>query len=448
MSNKFRVFLIVTLVLVSPCSLYANNSLLGNWLGKAKSGDEETGFILHIENHQGQYQVSVSLPNIGVSKWPATDIEISNSSVSVNLPSDSGKQKIKLSLVGNKLNGSWKDNPSSKPSTLILNRNNGGNGFSEHRLSIQGKAGNIGVSYVLPPNTSLTDNPKSFPAVILTHGSGAVSRDINRFTAESFAKLGIAAIFYDKRGIGETDGDFDDITFEQLADDAISVAEHFNKQSAVRSVGFWGHSQGGWIAPLAASRWQPSTFTIMSAGPTVTPAREAEWTYLYPLLKRNDIASIEPVLSKLVSSWHDGLREDNFDKYRYLVDKYENQEWFESSGIDSLRTYFLGSFYESYKLYMDYDPDAVLTQLKKPLMAIFSSDDESINSAESIEILQQFQEQGKHIQIVEYTGYSHSMRKLPKDGKVLRFPNFPEDYFLKQSQFIKQSTMTKLTKSE
>ena len=44
------------------------------------------------------------------------------------------------------------------------------------------------------------------PALVLFHGSGAEAR--NRFMGRWFAEQGISALTYDKRGVGESGGDF------------------------------------------------------------------------------------------------------------------------------------------------------------------------------------------------------------------------------------------------
>src|SRR4051794_33792490 len=48
--------------------------------------------------------------------------------------------------------------------------------------------------------------PGPHAAVVLLHGSGPQKRDL--FMARWFAEQGIAALAYDKRGVGESAGDF------------------------------------------------------------------------------------------------------------------------------------------------------------------------------------------------------------------------------------------------
>ena len=52
----------------------------------------------------------------------------------------------------------------------------------------------------------LPSGPGRGPAVVLIHGSGAADRTTLRYYAELFARNGVAALAYDKRGVGKSEG--------------------------------------------------------------------------------------------------------------------------------------------------------------------------------------------------------------------------------------------------
>ena len=58
--------------------------------------------------------------------------------------------------------------------------------------------------------------PGKHPAVIFLHGSGPEGRWANRYLAQKFAEHGIVALIYDKRGVGQSTGDWQKATFEVL----------------------------------------------------------------------------------------------------------------------------------------------------------------------------------------------------------------------------------------
>ena len=82
------VVLLVCVIVISGAVAHADEKLTGDWQGTAETSDEKTGFILHIGGTAGRLAASVSLPDIGVSKWPARDLEITGDRLTLNLPSD------------------------------------------------------------------------------------------------------------------------------------------------------------------------------------------------------------------------------------------------------------------------------------------------------------------------------------------------------------------------
>jgi pimeloyl-ACP methyl ester carboxylesterase len=112
------------------------------------------------------------------------------------------------------------------------------------------------------------------PALVLLHGSGPQTRDSYlRFFADFFARRGIAALLYDKRGTGASGGPAwagDD--FEALAADALAAVRWLRGRREIDPgrIGLWGVSQGGWIGALAASRSREIAFVINISGLGVT----------------------------------------------------------------------------------------------------------------------------------------------------------------------------------
>jgi dienelactone hydrolase len=109
------------------------------------------------------------------------------------------------------------------------------------------------------------------PAVVLLHGSGGETRwGTNRFIADRFARLGTAALVFDKRGSGASTGDWKSASYDDLADDALAgidlLASRFDIDS--KRIGLHGHSEGGIIAPIAAIH-APSKIAFIVAEDTV-----------------------------------------------------------------------------------------------------------------------------------------------------------------------------------
>ena len=257
----------------------ANETWIGNWVGMATTVSEETSITLHITESNQVLTGTISLGDIGVAGWPMSSIVASAGELHLTLPSDSGTQNIDLLLSNDVLTGTWREPRAEEMANIRLKKSTRNNQIAEKMVLIDGPAGKIGASIITPTQRGITPTQTGpVPAIVFVHGSGPQPRDASRFAAQRFAELGIASIIYDKRGIGETEGELSGVTFESLAADAIAVAEYMLSQPNTSQIGFFGHSQGGWVSTLAASSWDKTNFLITSAGPAVPPAREAHWT--------------------------------------------------------------------------------------------------------------------------------------------------------------------------
>lgn len=105
--------------------------------------------------------------------------------------------------------------------------------------------------------------PKSekVPAVLFCSGfAGTKSGKFRVFTtlAKELAKQGIAALRFDYRGAGDSEGDFCDMTLEGNISDTLLCLDFLSRDPQIDTsrIGLFGRSLGGVIAILAASRFQ------------------------------------------------------------------------------------------------------------------------------------------------------------------------------------------------
>lgn len=114
------------------------------------------------------------------------------------------------------------------------------------------------------------------PGIVLVHGSGAGRRSQLAPMAFVFLEQGFAVLTYDKRGCGASTGDWKKAGFPELALDALAGVSLLRARRDIdpSRVGLYGISQGGWIAPLAASTSRDVAFVIAHSGPGVTPAEQ------------------------------------------------------------------------------------------------------------------------------------------------------------------------------
>lgn len=121
-------------------------------------------------------------------------------------------------------------------------------------------------------------------AVVLVHGSA--KPDSLRMTAlaQLLASEGLAVLTYDKRGIGKSGGVFQDrddtAAFTLLGEDAAAALRLIGSHPRLKRVpaGLIGISQGGWVAPIAASRSPNTAFMVLWSGPVCTLSEELHFS--------------------------------------------------------------------------------------------------------------------------------------------------------------------------
>lgn len=86
------------------------------------------------------------------------------------------------------------------------------------------------------------NSPGPHPAAILLHGSGPQDRHgyvgLMRLAADHLARHGFAAFIYDKRGVGDSGGQWAMASFEDLAHDAIAAREALRRRADIHA-GRW-----------------------------------------------------------------------------------------------------------------------------------------------------------------------------------------------------------------
>ena len=115
-----------------------------------------------------------------------------------------------------------------------------------------------------------------FPAVVLIGGSGPQTRDedvlghkIFLVLADALNRRGVAVLRYDKRGVGESTGDYATANISAFAADAECALAFLKSRPEIAPdrIGLVGHSEGGAVAPMIAVRNPSARFVVLMAGP-------------------------------------------------------------------------------------------------------------------------------------------------------------------------------------
>jgi len=127
---------------------------------------------------------------------------------------------------------------------------------------------------------TLPENGSDFPALVLIAGTGRNDRDETEMghfllLSDFLTRYGYAVLRYDKRGVGESEGDYGTATTFDFADDARSAIRFLKNRPEInhKMIGILGHSEGALIAPIiAADSDEGIAFIIMMGGIGVSGA--------------------------------------------------------------------------------------------------------------------------------------------------------------------------------
>ena len=118
-----------------------------------------------------------------------------------------------------------------------------------------------------------------YPVIIIVPGSGQITRDDSQSAVELFKPFGFAVFNYDKRGVGESTGNYEPVTiensiriFDDLSSDVLAIVNYLKTRNDIdkSQIGVIGSSQGGWISPLAASKSSDIKYMISLSGAAST----------------------------------------------------------------------------------------------------------------------------------------------------------------------------------
>jgi pimeloyl-ACP methyl ester carboxylesterase len=259
------------------------SAVVGSWSGTLDAGAKLRVVFNIQEADDGKLKATLDSPDQG-----ATGIRIDQTTFAddeLTLTANALRAKFQGKLANGEINGTWQQGTVSLP--LVLKRTEKlpeitrpqvpkrPYPYGEREVTVENKAAGVKLAGTL----TLPKSGERFAAVLLISGSGAQDRDESLLghrpflvLADYLTRRGIAVLRLDDRGVGGSTGDLPNSTTDDLAGDALAAVEFLKSCPEIdpRRIGLVGHSEGGLIAPLAASRSDDVKFIVLLAGPGVT----------------------------------------------------------------------------------------------------------------------------------------------------------------------------------
>jgi uncharacterized protein len=243
---------------------------------------------------------------------------------------------------------------------------------------------------------------ESRATVLMVPGSGPSDRDNDVYFPAIRAGLldrGIAAASFDKRGVGESTGDWRDTgPAEQAADVAAQLACLRAQGVDPVRLGLFGHSQGGWVVLEVAAADPAVALVVTNSGPGVTMARQERFATEAHMLAAG--APADAVAGALVTQ----------DALMALVRAGADFDAVQAAAGDDGHGPGDDAELELVRRWLDHDPRPALERLTCPLLAIFGGRDLVTPVEESIAVLRAARADGRgELEIVTLPDGDHRL---------------------------------------
>lgn len=292
------------------------------------------------------------------------------------------------------------------------------------------------------------------PIVVMIHGSEPNSAIESYSLQRMLPVQGIGAFVYDKRGTGKSGGVYTQ-DYSVLADDAVAAVAMAKSLAGDRlgRIGFQGGSQGGWVAPLAATR-TPVDFVIVCFGLAVNAIDEDQQSVELQLSEKGySRAEIRDALR--VARAAENVFASNFTRGFAELDRlrkqYSGARWYKDLRGDYAYIILSKSEAELHAMAPQfnwhtpwhYDPMPVLRSSRTPQLWILGGEDFEAPSRETRKRLESLIAKGGNYTIAYYRDAEHGMTLFEVDASGERTSlRYAPGYFQMIRDFSQQGTLS------
>jgi uncharacterized protein len=283
----------------------------------------------------------------------------------------------------------------------------------------------------------------SRPLVVMVHGSEKTPALTSPYPYV-LAPQGIAVFVYDKRGTGASKGEFTQ-NFELLAADAAAALSHAQSlaRGRISRSGYYGGSQGGWVAPLAATQ-STADFVAVGFGLVASPLEEDREEMISEAralgLDSNAIELLNQ-LSKATSRLLLSRFADGYDELAKVRRQLMQHSWWRSikgehsgeilrmSEADLRR---LGrARFDNLEIIWDYDSIAMMKRVDVPQLWVLAEEDREAPIESTRSALQQLVRAGKPIELYVFPDTDHGIIEFTTNADGSRTATRVADGYLR-----------------
>jgi len=445
-----KLVLTVCTCLSGGWMLFSQN-FAGDWAGKLNIQGTSLNVVFHVMNEGNTWKAKMDSPDQQVFDIPIEKVAVENGKLLIGVPAMRVTYEAKLT-DSDSLKGEFKQGDfvtilsmgrMSDPQSLRPKRPQEPKPKFDYTIrDVEFKNEQAGIT--LAGTLTVPKGKGPFPAVILVSGSGPQDRNEEILghkpfwvIADYFAKNGIAVLRYDDRGVGGSKGNFEKATTLDFTSDAEAAFSFLRKQKSINSskTGVIGHSEGGMVAPLLASKVKEVAFIVLLAGPGIpidqlmliqirlvneamdkskeeTEEDVAMNKMFYEILLRQ----LDNKLAK--QEIDDAIRQSNAGKAD--ADKMSDRE--AMAVINEMTSPW-------FRYFISYNPATVLEKVSCPILAVNGTKDIQVTASENLDGIRQAAERSgnKNVEVHAMENLNHLMQTA-KTGSISEYSQLEETF--------------------
>ena len=360
-----------------PCEGLSQNLLDGYWEGSMVRDGSVLNVYFEFARDKENYQGNFNAPTMRALKIPLQAITFVTSKAHFELRGDTTTMVFDGEINSGTFSGRFREG--NADGTFSLKRGKPKPvPFEQEEVRFRNGETTLAGTLLLPLSKG------KHPAIVFLHGSGAESRHGSWFLAEQAARNGIAALIYDKRGVGGSmGGSWTTSGFEELAQDAASGIELLRKRHEIdpENIGLYGHSNGGFIAPLVVSSSKAVSFIIAAASYGGVAWEQDIYRVRNSIgrerFTEKEVAQAMDYYTQFITVARTG---EGWDVFERETEKVRKERWFGWLGIPPKGNWI----YDWYKKTGNYDPTPFWEKVHVPVLLIYGEKDQLIPVAQSI----------------------------------------------------------------
>ncbi len=373
---RLSIALVTLCIATSPAR--GQERLTGSWQGYWSRAGDSMFVTLDVKRDAttGRYSATFGADRLRVSGIPFNEVQVRGCcDVTMVLRGDRTTATFTGRLAGDSLAGALQE--STGDGRFFYSRTvPAAPAFDEREITFASGPVTLAGTLLLPQAGN------SLAAVVFLHGSGAEGRWASRYLATQLADRGIAALIFDKRGVGGSSGDWRVATLEDLAADGAAAVASLGREPRIdaRRIGVHGHSQGGTLAPFVAVRSASVAFVIGSAAAGLPTDSTEVFSLLNSILPRarsaEDSANGKAYASELVAVAYHGRPRARLDS---LATAFRERPWFFAPPPPD------NAYWSFSPMFAQYRPVEWWARVRVPVLLVYGEDDQRVPAARSAE---------------------------------------------------------------